>query len=376
MALASAAVLGNVYRNIGLVLGVIVLFGFVVYVLVNVLRSGKPEVGSEIELAPNRKPYLSDEELEGPKLDRALSWGLLTLIVVAVGLPLYWVLEPGRQSGAVEEFNEKFVSRGADMFAPTGDNLQALNCAGCHGGMEATGGAAVYNLTQPDGSVEVVNWKAPALNTVLLRYDREEVEFILTYGRPFSPMPAWGVEGGGPLNEQQIQNLIDYLESIQISPEEAQSQAEDALRGVLGLEEGEEIDYDDRDVGEALFNLGLTDGFAGGAYACGRCHTHGWSYANSLDELEFPGGGAMGPNLTGGAVELQFPRNPDPAEGESPFQEQLDFITVGSDRGVLYGSVRAACPASASARASRECSGSTRASRGSSRSRSTTPGSC
>ena len=44
----------------------------IVYVLVNVRFAGKAEVGSEIELAANRKPYLDDEELEGPKLDRAL----------------------------------------------------------------------------------------------------------------------------------------------------------------------------------------------------------------------------------------------------------------------------------------------------------------
>ena len=34
-------------------------------------------------------------------------------------------------------------------------------------------------------------------------------------------MPAWGVAGGGPLNDQQLQNLIDYLESEQLTPEEA-----------------------------------------------------------------------------------------------------------------------------------------------------------
>ena len=35
-----------------------------VYVFVNI-RNSRAEVGSEIELAPNRKPYLADEELEG-----------------------------------------------------------------------------------------------------------------------------------------------------------------------------------------------------------------------------------------------------------------------------------------------------------------------
>ena len=67
-----------------------------------------------------------------------------------------------------------------------------------------------------------VEWQGPALNTVLLRYTRDEVRYILEYGRPFSPMPAWGAKGGGPLTEQQLQNLIDYLESIQLTPEEAQ----------------------------------------------------------------------------------------------------------------------------------------------------------
>ena len=67
--------------------------------------------------------------------------------------------------------------------------------------------------------MKVVNWRVPALNTVLLRFSREEVTYIITYGRPFSPMPAWGVAGGGALNDQQVQNLVDYLESIQISPD-------------------------------------------------------------------------------------------------------------------------------------------------------------
>ncbi len=332
----SVATLATVYRTIGIVLAVIAVGALIVYALVNILAHGKPEIGSEIELAPNRKPYLSDEELEGPKLDRALLWGLGTLFVIGVGLPVYWVMEPARQDNAAGDFNRKFVERGGQLFATTAEG--GFNCAGCHGGMQATGGTAPYSILNPDGSFQAqVNWKAPALNTVLLRYSREEVEFILTFGRPFSPMPAWGVDGGGPLNEQQIQNLIDYLESIQITPEEAQQQAEDQLRKELGLGENEEIDYSDPAVGGVLFNLGLSDGFAGGAYACGRCHTQAWSFASTVEDLENPGGGALGPSLQGDAPELQFPRNRNPAEGESPFQAMIDFITEGSTEGARYG---------------------------------------
>src|SRR3546814_13233320 len=90
-------------------------------------------------------------------------------------------------------------------------------------------------------------------------------------------MPAWGEGGGGPLTEQQLENIIDYLASIQLTSDESKDAVETQLRTELGLGEDEEIDYTDLATGEALFNLGREDNFAGGAYACGRCHPRGWS---------------------------------------------------------------------------------------------------
>ena len=296
-------------ETLGWTIFLVIAIGVVVYALVNVLRSGKPELGSEIELAANRKPYLPDEELEGRKLDRTLTIALLVLFVIAVGLPLYWILEPGRQAGATQDFRNTFVKRGAAMFAPTGTSLDALGCEGCHG-KGGSGGVALYNLQNPDGTVSQVNWKAPALNTVLLRYSREEVTYVLTYGRPFSPMPAWGVAGGGALNDQQIQNLVDYLESIQITPEQAQQQARDELAKMMA-EKNPDGTPKWASEGEALFNMGFDDGFAGGAYACGRCHTQKWSYATDYNLIKAQSGcGALGPSLCDGSVRRQFPATP------------------------------------------------------------------
>lgn len=365
MTLASTASFATVYRTIGLTLFAIVLVATIVYALVNVLFSGKEELGAEIELAANRKPYFDDEVLEGPKLERALTVGLLTLFVLAVGIPLYWVMEPARQENAAEGFGNRFASRGANLFAVTGENAQALNCAGCHGGV--AGGVAenyvistanpeydaeddlaaeeagrVYDI--PENLVEIVDWRAPALNTVLLRYSREEVTFILTYGRPGSPMPAWGIAGGGPLNDQQVQNLIDYLEEEQLSPEEAQQAAADQLEIYMDaeFEDGGRVFASE---GEALFNMGLLDGFAGGAYSCARCHTGGWSAAPApvvegegeglvVDREAFEAitansgcGGGLGPNLCDDATVRQFPVAEDHAA----------FIADGSQSGIGYG---------------------------------------
>ncbi|MCP4225593.1 MAG: hypothetical protein GY773_19840, partial [Actinomycetia bacterium] len=101
-------------RTIGLDILAIVLIGFVVYVFFNI-KSAKPELGSEIELAANRKPHLSDEELEGRKLDASLGWGMALLLVIGVGLPIYWLGEPGRQEGMVEFNDRVFADRGSEL---------------------------------------------------------------------------------------------------------------------------------------------------------------------------------------------------------------------------------------------------------------------
>ena len=59
------------------------------------LRSSKSEIGAEIKLAANRKPYYDDERLEGEKIQRTQLIGLACLAVTTIALPLYWILEPG-----------------------------------------------------------------------------------------------------------------------------------------------------------------------------------------------------------------------------------------------------------------------------------------
>jgi mono/diheme cytochrome c family protein len=327
---------------VGAVIVALIVLGFALYAIVNI-RIGREEVGSEIELAPNRKPFLADDALETTRLNRTLLWAMVLLGVSAVGLPLYWLNEPSRQSGAVEGFDSTFVKRGEEAFT------EGSQCANCHG-PEGGGGQAPYTVLDAEGAfVAQVNWRAPALDTVLLRFSRDEVTYIINYGRPFSPMPGWGASvNKGPLNEQQISNIVDYLASIQLEPEEAQRQAQVALAEQLGLlEEGEtdeavvddaleQIDYGDPATGEALFTLEA----AGGAYACARCHTRGWSIITegegAIEPADadlsavngFPNGsGALGPNLTGGLIPRQF---------ATP-EELVAFITTGSINGEQYG---------------------------------------
>lgn len=315
--------------NIAWIILAVIVTAWVVYGLFNI-RGGRNEIGSEIELAANRKPYYDDEILEGKKIERNQLLGLAFLAVITISLPLYWVLEPGRQSNAEFGWNKRFASWGGQLFDVTANG--GFNCAGCHGGMKANGGNAPYAVTDPKtGEVKAVSWKAPALNTVFYRFSEEEVRFILQYGRPFSPMSPWGTIGGGPMNDQQIQTLLDYLKSIQIPREECANAGDKPLLcdgGHLPKTKQDEIQAEAvrlvkagayKSVGEALFNLDLD----GGAYACARCHTKGWSYGDA----QVTGGGAFGPNLTGGSSVRQFPNQSD----------MIAFIKAGSELGKRYG---------------------------------------
>ena len=78
-----------------------------------------------------------------------------------------------------------------------------------------------------------------------------------------------------------------------------------------------------------------TDGAISFMNNCARCHTRGWSYFDASNPEANPppgimGGGAYGPNLTGGDVNNQFP----PPTGE---QELMQWISIGVPVNEAYG---------------------------------------
>jgi len=319
----------DVTTNLAWFFLIIALIGWAIYGLANI-RKSRAEIGSEIKLAANRKPYYDDEILEGKKIERTQLIGIAFLAIVTLALPLYWILEPGRQEGERNGWEHRFERWGSRLYDVTANG--GFNCAGCHGGSKGSGGAAVYALTDSKtGEVREVSWKSPALNTIYYRFSESEVRFILEYGRPFSPMSPWGVVGGGPMNEQQIETVQAYLKSIQIPRENCNIVDADPRTcdgGHLPKAIQDEITAEAKRLvavgtyssfGEALFNLDL----GAGGYSCARCHTKGWSYGDP----QITGGGAIGPNLTGGSAVRQFPVKND----------MMNFIKGGSEYGKRYG---------------------------------------
>ena len=214
-----AALWKNDLRHWLIVLNIIVIAALVIYLVVIALSPKRAK--TEEKLPANLEPFFSDEDLEGRRLERVQGWALIFAAIVAVALPLYWLREPDRQAEATKYFNNNSVQRGAVLFAnsasPDYDPTKSLQCANCHG-QKGVGGVAPTSING-----KPVAWKAPPLNSELLRFTPDEVTQIITYGRPGTPMQGWGVAGGGPKNDQAIQDLVAYINSIQIPPAEAKA---------------------------------------------------------------------------------------------------------------------------------------------------------
>ncbi len=177
-------------------------------------------------IPPNQAPGVTDDALETRRLERIQQGAVLLSAFLAVGLAVYYLSETDRQLSFVDQFHEESVERGAELVGP-----DDADCWSCHG-PSGVGGVASYVEKRTGVNV---SWSAPALDDVFLRYDRDIITYWITYGRGNSPMPPWGTVGGGPMNEQQIFDIVNYLESIQISQQETLRKTDGMVVNQLSL---------------------------------------------------------------------------------------------------------------------------------------------
>lgn len=170
------------------------------------------------EIAPNQAPGRSDEELETRRLERTQLGAVVFAGFLAVSLPLYFLGENQRQEGFVEQFSEESITRGEHL-------VEEFGCYNCHG-PGGSGGVATYIERRTGVST---SWAVPSLDDIFYRYEPSEVNFWITYGRPNTPMPAWGLAGGGAMNTNQVQDIVNYLQSHQIPQQEALARVNSAL---------------------------------------------------------------------------------------------------------------------------------------------------
>jgi mono/diheme cytochrome c family protein len=204
-------------------LALIVVAGAVLVWLIYLFVASRRGTTPEPEETPkNLQPYLSDDELENNRLTRVLGAAVVAAAVLAIALPVYYIGESSRQADAAEAFAEKDVEEGEHWY-------EFFSCINCHG-PGGVGGAAGY--IEARSNLET-SWAAPSINDVFYRYSEDEVEYWLNYGRQGTPMPPLGLVGGGAATIQEVDQVIAYLQSIQIPQTEAVAEVENLVGQAL-----------------------------------------------------------------------------------------------------------------------------------------------
>lgn len=121
--------------------------------------------------------------------------GLVLSILMIVGLAYYSFSERTRLANAAESFIQERVVRG--------EHIYTAQCVACHGS-DGEGGTG------------------PALNSrQLLKSTQDSVFFsIIRSGVPNTQMPAWSVDYGGPLTDEDVRDVVAFMRAWEPSAPE------------------------------------------------------------------------------------------------------------------------------------------------------------
>ncbi|MBK5287494.1 MAG: c-type cytochrome [Acidimicrobiia bacterium] len=138
--------------------------------------------------APHPPPF-EPVELER-SLDRYLVWGLVFMVVLVAGFIAYRVREPGLRRDALRSQTTSYIA--------VGHTLYRASCSECHG-KQAEGGSA------------------PTLDAkeFLKSTTDAQMQFLIAGGVSGSDMPAWSLDYGGTMTDEQVRQIVTYLRSLE-----------------------------------------------------------------------------------------------------------------------------------------------------------------
>lgn len=188
--------------------------------------------------------------------------GILATLVIVVALPLYVVLESGRQEDLQDEYYTNAVLASTELYAQ--------NCAVCHG----AAGEGIGNN--------------PLLNTDSVRMMSEnDLSKVISRGRYDTQMAAWASEEGGIFSNSQIDDFVTFVQQANWAYVEARV-------AELGLTPPEVIEME---ISEEMLSSvsalpdgeSLSEGLQIYAENCAACHGSngaGTAIAPAIDSTE------------------------------------------------------------------------------------------
>jgi mono/diheme cytochrome c family protein len=166
----------------------------------------RPDIPSAMQPAP------ADTELEKPRLEKLMGWSLASFLFMAVWIPIVWLNEPSTNQDQERTLVTESVGRGAkevQLFSE--NNIFGVGCVRCHGAGLAGGKNLFNGAIVPVPSLQQVCAGPNAAGLPVPIHNSADLRNIIEQGIPGTDMPSWSVRFAGGLDDQQIQDLVDYL---------------------------------------------------------------------------------------------------------------------------------------------------------------------
>jgi hypothetical protein len=178
----------------------------------------RPKRPPELDIPPGMKPGPSDPDLERPLLEKLLLWGSLVVVGMALAVAAVFLTEPDTNKNDTELMLAQSVLRGhLTTLVGTEENQLGFNCERCHGpglhgGVNYFDGAFVLvpNLQTVCGGAAFGHPQIKSLDDVVT---------TIAQGRDKTDMPSWSVQFKGAMDDQQIEDVVNYILSIQKVPD-------------------------------------------------------------------------------------------------------------------------------------------------------------
>jgi mono/diheme cytochrome c family protein len=198
-----------------------------------------------VEIPRTMRPGPADADLETPLLGKLQGWGVLLVAFFVVWIPATWLFEPQTNLNQEKALLTDSIARGSravQLYSE--ENQGGIGCVRCHG--PSLQGGVILN-TQADPPTPLIT---PNLTTVCggpwtghpRIYTLRDIYTTIEQGR-LPIMPSWSIRYAGALDDQQINDLVDYIVSIQdksqvtfkhnvcINPDATQAAIDEFLNG-------------------------------------------------------------------------------------------------------------------------------------------------
>jgi mono/diheme cytochrome c family protein len=160
------------------------------------------------------RPGPSDPDLETPLLQKLQGWGVLLILFFVIWMPAVWLFEPDHNFDQEKDLIADAIARGShavQLF--TEENQGGVGCVQCHG--PTLQGSRILDTKT---GLPVLT---PNLTTVCggpwtghpLIYGLRDIYTTIEQGRGL--MPSWSIRFEGALGDQQINDIVNYIVSIQ-----------------------------------------------------------------------------------------------------------------------------------------------------------------